>query len=58
MNYLDLSILLLVDLEDPVHYGYVPPLDLEDDDLPDPDVLLLVVGQKQQVAPLNKYKVS
>ncbi len=40
-------------LEDPVNNGDVPPVDLEDDNLPHPDVLLLVVGQEQQVPPLQ-----
>ena len=42
----------------PVHNRDVSPVDLEDNNLPDPDVLLLVVGQKEQVAPLRKKMVQ
>ena len=38
----------------PVHDRDVSPVNLEDNNLPDPDVLLLVVGQKEQVSPLQK----
>ena len=42
-----------MELEDPVYDGDVPAVDLEDDNLPDSDVLLLVVGEKQQVSSLK-----
>ena len=38
----------------PVHNRDVSPVDLEDNNLPDPDVLLLIVGQKEQVTPLQR----
>ena len=43
-----------MELEDPVYDGDVPAVDLEDDNLPDSDVLLLVVGEKQQVSSLKQ----
>ena len=56
-DYLDLAVLLLVDFEHPVDNGYVPALDLEDNNLADPDVFLLVVGQEQQVTSLDELNV-
>ena len=41
----------------PVHNRYVSPINLEDNNLPNPDVLLLIVGQKEQVAPLQKIGI-
>ena len=38
----------------PVHNGDITPVNLEDNNLPNPDVLFLVVSQKEQVAPLQK----
>ena len=37
-----------------MHNRDVSPVNLEDDNLPDPDVLLLIVGQKEQVTPLQR----
>ena len=46
---------LFVHFEDPVHDGDVPALHLEHHDLPHTDGLLPVVGQKQQVPPVEGW---
>ena len=55
---LDRPILLLVQFQDPVYDWDVSPVNLEHNNLPNPDVLLLIVGQKEQVAPLRKTCVK
>jgi hypothetical protein len=45
-----------VELEDPVYNGDVSAVNLEDDNLPHSDVLLLVVSEKEQVASLKQKK--
>ena len=50
---LDRPILLLVQFQNPVYDRDVPPVNLEHNNLPNPDVLLLVVGQEEHVTPLN-----
>ena len=52
---LDAAVLLLVELQHSVHDGNVSTLDLEDHDLPHPDLLLLVVCEEEQVAPLEGW---
>ena len=46
---------LFVHFEDPVHDGDVPALHLEHYNLPHTDGLLPVVGQKQQVPPVEGW---
>jgi hypothetical protein len=53
-THLDSAVLLLVELEDSMDNGNVSAVDLEDHNLPYPDVLLLVVGQEQQISSLKK----
>jgi hypothetical protein len=43
-----------MELEDSMDNGNVPAVDLEDHNLPYSDVLLLVVGQEQQISSLEK----
>jgi hypothetical protein len=45
-----------VELENPVYDGDVPAVYLEDDNLPHSYVLLLVVGEEEQVASLKQKK--
>ena len=47
------AILIAVENLRPVHDWDVSAIDLEDDDLSHPDVLLLVVGQEEKVSSLQ-----
>ena len=50
------AILIAVENLRPVHDWDVSAIDLEDDDLSHPDVLLLVVGQEEKVSSLQRMR--